>query len=72
MESKEITLKVKKVIIVESTGADSIHLFLTNVTEAIFPGMKYDPIAKINAAKGNGVKWCEINLGITPEIIKIP
>jgi hypothetical protein len=63
----KITLDVKRVTVLISTGTDKIDLELNAPTS--FPEMGYPASAGIEARHGYGVEWCKTVLGVDPEII---
>lgn len=66
---KEITFKVKKVMVIIRRGTDHISLELDAPTP--FPAMKYEASAVIEAAHGYGEQWCREVLGMDPEVRKM-
>lgn len=67
---KEITLKIKKVTILERSGTDLIMFDLDVMTP--FPEMKYPPLMQAETRKGYAKEWLKENFGITEaEVIKI-
>jgi hypothetical protein len=66
---KELTLKVKRAVVVVNIGVDRISLELDLPTP--FPEMKYEASALIEARHGYGEQWCREVLGMEPEVIDI-
>jgi hypothetical protein len=64
----DITLKVRKALLIESMGADQLDLYLESPSP--FPNLGDAGTATIRTAKGYGAQWCRENLGVEPEVIK--
>lgn len=69
---KEITLKIKKVMVLSGIGGtDKISLTL-DVPESAFPEMGYETYAEISTRHGYGEEYCRRVLGLEPdEVIRV-
>lgn len=63
----EIKLKIKRVVVLLTTSTDLIEFHYEGNTT--FPEMKYEPIFRIEASKGYGVKYVKDEFGINAEVI---
>ncbi len=65
---KEITLKIKKVTVLQRAGHTD-KIFISVDLPTAFPEMQHPASFSTEARIGHGVEWCREALGIEPEVI---
>jgi len=64
----EITLKVKRAVVLLTHSTDQVSLELED-TPTTFPIMQYTPFVRIDVQAGYGAEWCRTVLGLESEVI---
>jgi hypothetical protein len=64
----ELTLKVRKAIVVSGRGNDKCSIDVEAPTQ--FPNLGYEPFLSFDTSPGHGVQWL-VSLGIPRELIEV-